>query len=140
MQTITPYLYYADVDAAMRVLAEAFGFEETLRYTGPEGYVSHAEMRLGDAEIMLGDPGDAYRPPVQLGASTHGTHLYLDDVDAVCERARAAGLEITEGPTDKFYGDRSFSARDAEGHEWFVATPMQDTRSEGSDAAATRGA
>ena len=126
MQTITPYLYYADADAALGFLAEAFGFEETVRYTGPEGFVSHAEMRLGAASIMLGDPGDDYRSPAQLGGSTHGTHLYVDDVDGVCERARAAGLEITGGPTDKPYGDRSFTARDAEGHEWFVATHLRD--------------
>ena len=77
MQTITPYLYYADVDAALSFLGEAFGFEETLRYTGAEGYVSHAEMRLGDAAIMMGDPGESYRTPTQLGGSTQGTHVYV---------------------------------------------------------------
>src|SRR5438445_2312423 len=126
MQTITPYLYYADVDAALSFLGEAFGFEETLRYTGEGGYVSHAEMRLGDAAIMMGDPGESYRTPAQLGGTTHGTHVYVDDVDAIFERARAAGAEIHEEPTDKPYGDRSFTARDPEGHEWFVATHVRD--------------
>ena len=126
MQTITPYLYYADVDAALSFLGEAFGFQETLRYTGEGGYVSHAEMRLGDAAIMMGDPGESYRTPAQLGGTTHGTHVYVDDVDSIFERARAAGAEIREEPTDKPYGDRSFTARDPEGHEWFVATHVRD--------------
>jgi uncharacterized glyoxalase superfamily protein PhnB len=138
MQTITPYLYYADVDAALAFLAEAFGFQESLRYTGPEGYVSHAETRLDGMELMLGDPGETYRSPAQLGASTQGTHLYVGDVDAVFERVRAAGFEITDGPSDKPYGDRSFSARDPEGHEWFVATHLRDVPAEefGADATA----
>ncbi len=135
MQTITPYLYYADVDAALRFLHEAFGFEETVRYTGPEGFVSHAEARLGDAVVMMGDPGDDYRTPAQLGGSTQGTHVYVDDVDAIYERARAAGAEITDEPTDKAYGDRSFSARDPEGHEWFVATHVRDVPFEEWNAA-----
>jgi uncharacterized glyoxalase superfamily protein PhnB len=126
MQTVTPYLYYADVDAALSFLAEAFGFEETLRYTGAEGYVSHAEMRVGDAAIMMGDPGESFRSPAQLGGSTQGTHVYVDDVDAAFEQARAAGAEIREEPTDKPYGDRSFTARDPEGHEWFIATHVRD--------------
>ena len=61
--TITPYLLYEDVDAAMDFLTQAFGFEEVLRYTGTEGYVNHAEMRLGDDAIYLGDPGPDYRNP-----------------------------------------------------------------------------
>ena len=126
MQTVTPYLYYADVDAALTFLAEAFGFEETVRYTGPEGYVSHAEMRIGDGSVMMGDPGDDYRNPAQLGGSTQGTHVYVADVDALFERARAAGAAIVDEPTDKPYGDRSFTARDPEGHVWFIATHVRD--------------
>ena len=56
MQTITPYLLYEDVDAALSFLSKAFGFKEVLRYTGEGGYVNHAEMRLGDGKIYLGNP------------------------------------------------------------------------------------
>ena len=61
--TITPYLLYEDADAALEFLARAFGFEEVLRHTGDGGYVNHAEMRLGDDVIHLGDPGEEYRNP-----------------------------------------------------------------------------
>jgi uncharacterized glyoxalase superfamily protein PhnB len=66
-QTITPYLLYEDVAAALEWLNGAFGFEETLRLTGEDGSVSHAEAWLGDAAIYLGNPGDHYKSPKRLG-------------------------------------------------------------------------
>lgn len=120
-QPIIPYLLYADVDAALSFLARAFGFEERLRYTGAEGYVSHAEMRLGQGIIFLGDPGDDYRNPKQLGQGTVLMNVYVDDVDKHCERARAAGAEILEEPADQEYGERRYAAVDPEGHRWFFA-------------------
>ena len=129
--TITPYLLYADVAAAIEFLQRAFGFEEVLRYTGAEGYVNHAEMRLGDDVIYMGDPGDEYRNPAALGGATVliGVHG-VEDVDALCERARDAGAEITEEPTDQEYGERRFSATDPEGHTWFVAQPIREVAPE----------
>ena len=122
MTKITPYLLYADCEAALEFLARAFGFEEVLRYTGSEGYVNHAEMRLGDSIIYMGDPGDQYRNPKQLGQETVGIYVEIDrSVDELFERARAAGAEIREEPTDQEYGHRRFIAKDPEGHEWFFA-------------------
>jgi uncharacterized glyoxalase superfamily protein PhnB len=123
---IIPYLLYADVDAALEFLARAFGFEERLRYTGAEGYVSHAEMRLGDGIVFLGDPGDAYRNPKQLGGHTVLVNVYVDDVDAHCERARAAGAEIIEEPEDQVYGERRYAATDPEGHRWYFGQVVRD--------------
>ncbi len=131
MQTVTPYLLYADVDAALDFLSRAFGFEEVLRYTGSEGYVNHAEMRVGDdASIYLGDPGDDYRNPKQLGQETVGIHVLVDDVDAHCEQARAAGAEIKEEPADQEYGERRFIARDLEGHYWFFGKQVREVAPE----------
>jgi PhnB protein len=130
VQTITPYLLYEDVDAALEFLARSFGFEEVLRYTGDEGYVNHAEMRLGDGAIMLGDPGESYRNPRKLGHETVGIHVYVEDVDATYERAKAAGAEITEGPNDQEYGDRRFIAKDPEGHHWFFAQRVREVAPE----------
>jgi uncharacterized glyoxalase superfamily protein PhnB len=129
--TITPYLLYADVAAALEFLQRAFGFEEVLRYSGAQGYVNHAEMRLGDDVIYMGDPGDEYRNPAALGAATVliGVHE-VEDVDALCERARGAGAEITEEPTDQEYGERRFSAVDPEGHKWFFAQPIREVAPE----------
>ena len=129
--TITPYLLYTDVAAAIEFLQRAFGFEEVLRYTGAQGYVNHAETRLGDDVIYMGDPGDEYRNPAALGGATVliGVHG-VEDVDALCERARDAGAEITEEPADQEYGERRFSAVDPEGHKWFVAQPIREVAPE----------
>jgi PhnB protein len=125
MQTITPYVLYEDVDGALDFLSRAFGFEEVLRYTGSEGYVNHAEMRLGGGTIYLGDPGDRYRNPKQLGQETVGIYVEVDDADATYERAKAAGAEILAEPEDQEYGERRFTARDPEGHHWFFAHPIR---------------
>jgi len=138
MTSITPYLLYEDVDAALGFLSRAFGFEETLRYTGAGGYVNHAEARLGDAVVYLGDPGEQYRNPKELGQETVGLYVVVDeDVDALCERARAAGAEIREEPTDQEYGDRRFTAVDPEGQHWFFAQRIRDVAPEewGADVA-----
>lgn len=129
-QTITPYLLYKEVDRAMDFLSDAFGFEEVLRYTGPEGYVSHAEMKLGDASIFLGDPGEQYRNPKEMGGETVGISVLVNDVDAHYERAKEAGAEIHEDPTDQAYGLRRYTAEDPEGHVWFFATPIREVAPE----------
>jgi PhnB protein len=129
-QRIVPYLLYADVEAALAFLERAFGFEERLRYTGAAGYVSHAEMRLGDGVVFLGDPGDDYRGPKELGHATVLMHVYVDDVDAHYERARAAGAEISEEPADQEYGERRYAAVDPEGHRWFFAQVVREVAPE----------
>lgn len=130
MQTITPYVLYKDVAAALGFLADAFGFKEVLRYVGAEGYVNHAEMRLGDGRIYLGDPGEQYRSPADHGGETVGIYVLVDDVDAHFERAKAAGAGIKEEPTDQEYGERRYTARDPEGHVWFFAQPTRDVAPE----------
>jgi uncharacterized glyoxalase superfamily protein PhnB len=130
MQTITPYLLYEDVDPALSFLSKAFGFREVLRYTGEAGYVNHAEMRIGDGKIYLGDPGDHYRNPKKLGNETVGIYVIVDDVDAHFERAKAAGAEIREEPTDQEYGERRYTAVDPEGHHWYFAQPIREVAPE----------
>jgi PhnB protein len=124
-QTITPYLLYEDVAAALEWLERAFGFRETLRFTGQDGYVNHAEAWLGDAAIYLGDPGADYKSPKRLGQETVGIYVLVDDVDSHYERAKAAGAEIRQGPEDQEYGDRRYTATDLEGHVWFFAQPIR---------------
>jgi uncharacterized glyoxalase superfamily protein PhnB len=128
-QTITPYPLYKDCDAMLTFLSDAFGFEEVLRYTGEEGYVNHAEARLGDARIFMGDPGDDYRNPRDVG-ETFGIYVLLDDVDEHFERARAAGAEIIDEPVDQDYGHRRYSARDPEGVHWYFAAAIKEVAPE----------
>ena len=130
LPAVTPMISYEDAGAAADWLARAFGFEETLRYTGEAGYVNHAEMRLGDARIFMGNPGEGFRNPKEQGGETVGLYVYVDDVDAHYERAKAGGAEITETPVDQEYGDRRYTALDPEGHKWFFATQIKQVAPE----------
>ena len=129
-QTIYPYLLYRSCEDALDWLSRAFGFEETLRYTGEQGYVNHAEMHLDDAHIFMGNPGAGYRNPKEQGGETVGLYVYVDDVDAHYERAKSAGAEITEQLTDQEYGDRRYTAIDPEGHKWFFASRIRQVTPE----------
>ena len=123
---IAPYLLYEDVAAAMDWLAAAFGFEERLRIPGPDGAVMHGEIALADGVVMMGCPGPDYRNPGRDGPVTHIVHAYVEDVDAHCRHARAAGAEIISEPTDQFYGDRNYRTRDPQGHEWTFSQHVRD--------------
>ena len=120
VQTITPYLLYEDADAALDFLSRAFGFEETTRNTSPDGRVSHAEMRYRGGEIHLGQPSPPSGPR-KYGGTTVLLYVDVDDVDAHCARARAAGAEILDEPEDQDYGARRYHCRDLEGHSWYFA-------------------
>jgi uncharacterized glyoxalase superfamily protein PhnB len=122
---IAPYLLYEDGAAAIEFLEQAFGFEEAMRMDDENGVVNHAELRLGDDSIMLGDPGDAYKSPKNADHYTALVHVYVDDVDAHFERAKAAGAEIVMEPTDQEYGDRRYDAKDPEGHLWSFAMTLR---------------
>ena len=128
MTSITPYLLYSSCEDALDFLHRAFGFEEVLRYVGPEGYVNHAEMRIDGVPIMMGNPGEGYRNPKELGQETVGIYVNVDDADAVYERARGAGAEIVEAPVDEEYGERRFTARDPEGHHWYFAHAIAEVQ------------
>jgi PhnB protein len=120
---VIPYLIYRDVDAALAWLARAFGFKEVLRHGTPRGGL-HGEMELDGQMIMMGQGAADRRmqSPQELGVATQGVFIYLADVDAHYERARAAGATIEKAPEDLPYG-RSYTARDLEGHPWFFTTP-----------------
>lgn len=119
---VTPYLNYEDTGAMMEWLARAFGLVERQSMRRPDGFVTHAEMSLLDALVMMGSPGGSFRNPKHLGQVTQSLYVYVDDVDVHCRRAREAGAEITEEPADQPYGDRRYGATDPEGHRWYFAT------------------
>lgn len=128
---VTPYLLYEDVAAALDWLSRAFGLEEHgERFTGPDGRVNHAAMKIGDGVIMLGCPGPDYKNPRRLGQATQQLYIYVEDVDAHCARAREAGATILREPADQFYGDRNYGASDPEGHQWYFAQHVRDVAPE----------
>jgi uncharacterized glyoxalase superfamily protein PhnB len=126
VQTVTPYLLYADVAAAIEWLGHAFGFEERLRFADEAGVVTHAEVTLGDGEVFLGHPGPEFRSPEELGAFTHLVHVYVEDVDAHHARAVEAGAPILGELEDTPYGDRRYDTEDLEGHRWSFAQVLRE--------------
>ena len=128
--TFIPALSYRDNRAALAWLEQAFGFEPCMVILDDDETILHAEMRFGDGMLMVGEEWSANRKsPASLGgACTQTVHVQLrEDIDGHCERARAAGAEIEQEPQTQFYGDRTYRARDLEGHVWTfgqTVTPM----------------
>ena len=115
-QVLYPVLSYRDADAAIDWLVQAFGFEVIEVNHGPDGQVLHAELAYDGAIIMLGT-GDATPDP-----GMRGLYVYVEDLDAHYERARAAGATIERELRDTPYDSREYSARDLEGNSWHFGT------------------
>lgn len=125
---IFPALKYSDGPAALKWLANAFGFREVVSYPAPDGTIAHAQMALGNGMIMLGSAGkpDAKNP---WSTERQGIYVCVDDIDAHYARAKAAGAAIMRDLTSTDYGSREYSARDLDGHLWSFGTykPWSDT-------------
>ena len=118
LRTVTPYLHPKGVPAYIDFLKQAFGATENARHLGPGGRVMHAQVRIGNAVIELGDPDPAESQPRTF-------YLYVDDADALYHRAVAAGATALAPPADMFYGDRVGSVQDSTGTLWYIARPAQ---------------
>jgi len=131
-------LCYRDPKAALKWLEKAFGFETFMVITDAEGNLGHSEMRYGNGVIMVGNEwtSDHKSPQNISGHNTQTVHVHLDeDVDRHCARAKAAGAEIIMAPETQFYGDRTYRARDFEGHIWtFGQTVKAVSREEAEKA------
>jgi uncharacterized glyoxalase superfamily protein PhnB len=124
MQTIFPFIRYRDAPGAVRWLATALGFEETLMVKGPDGTIVHAEMRFGPGTIWLGTIRAGQQTPKDLGAVGQGLYVYAGDVDAHYEHAKASGAEIICEIEDTSHGSREYTVRDPEGYLWTFGTYM----------------
>jgi PhnB protein len=121
---VTPYLTVADAEAQINFLKQAFGAAETFRHTDDKGKVSHAEVRVGNSMLMIGQARDQWTPrPATF-------YLYVEDADAVYKRAVAAGGKSMHEPTNQVYGDRSGGVEDSLGNQWWIATHIEDVSSE----------
>ncbi len=133
---VTPAVVYKDPMAAFEWLQTAFGFEPAMLITDGDGKLAHSEMTFGDGWIMVGNEwSENHRSPASLGDKcTQTVHVQMtEDIDAHCQRARAAGAEILMEPEDQFYGDRSYRARDPEGHIWTFGQTVKDISPEAWD-------
>jgi uncharacterized glyoxalase superfamily protein PhnB len=139
--TFTVGVFYRDPKAALEWLARAFGFEVTMAIEDAEYNPRnvHYEMAIeGHGRIMIGGEWAEWaRSPASAGGvNTQSTHVDLvRDLDAHCDRARAAGATIAAEPADQFYGDRTYRAVDLEGHVWTFSQHIRDvTRAEAEQA------
>src|SRR5215203_3383917 len=128
----TPYLCVKGAAGAIEFYEKAFGAHEVLRLAEPGGRIGHAEIRIGEARIMLADeyPELGFLSPPSIGGSAVSIALQVEDVDAVAARAVAAGAKLTRPVRDEFYGERSGKLEDPFGHVWQVSTPIEEVSAE----------
>lgn len=123
VDSILPHVFYHDVDEAVEWLRRAFGFVEHYRYGNP---VSDAQVRAGNAFVMIKRASAETRVPDQLGYGTQNLTVFVDDVEAHCRSAKAAGAQILEEPHETVYGEFQYAARDLAGHLWIFSRHAHD--------------
>jgi PhnB protein len=118
--TVSSYLVVSGVAQLIEFAKQAFGAAEVYSSKRPDGSVQHAEVRIGDSIVMMGEggPGGKHFPGM--------LHLYMEDVDAVYQRAIQAGAKSVREPADQPYGDRSGGVEDAFGNQWWISTHIKD--------------
>jgi uncharacterized glyoxalase superfamily protein PhnB len=139
---ISASVFYKDPAFAIDWLCRAFGFEVRLKIEGEGGRIEHSELTFGEGLIMVGASGESdpkegafralHKSPLEVGGgNTQSLALFIDDADAHCARARAAGAEIFHEPKTTDYGDdywtdRSYGAKDPEGHMWWFMQRLRE--------------
>jgi PhnB protein len=133
---VIPHLCVDGADAAIAFYGEVFGARERMRMGGAPGdppeKVGHAELEIGDALVMLSDeyPEMNAVSPKTVGGTPVTVMVYVEDVDATVARAVALGATVVRPIEDQFYGDRSGRFEDPWGHDWYVATHVEDVSPE----------
>lgn len=131
-QSVTAAITCTPCADAIDWYVKAFGAVEVMRMADPDGVVAHAEIRIGDSVVMLGDewPDGPTKSPNTIGGSTAALFIYTDDVDALWERAMAAGADEVYPLQMQFYGDKGGRVRDPFGHTWGLAEHIEDVSDE----------
>jgi PhnB protein len=134
MRTLTPYIVLNDAKKGIEFYQKAFGAEEKSRMPSPDGRIMHADIQIGDSRLMLSsefpEMGGTCVSPKTLRGVTGSILIYTEDVDALFKRAIEAGAEVISPPADMFWGDRFGKVRDPFGHEWQLATHIEDVTPE----------
>ncbi len=121
--TVTPFLTVTDAAKLINFLQQAFAAQVHFRMDAPDGSVRHAEVKIGDSMIMIGQVAAGQEMQSML-------HLYVPDTDVIYRSALAAGATSIREPADQFYGDRSAGVHDLWGNQWWIATHMEDVSQE----------
>jgi len=122
--TLTPYLVIDDAVLEISFLEQAFGAKLETCHRRPTGEVGHAALQVGTSKLMLAQASE------QFPALPAALYMYVEDVDAVYQRAIAAGAKSMMEPADHFYGDRGAGVQDANGITWWLGTHIEDVSDE----------
>src|ERR1700722_3422157 len=120
--SVTPYLFVKGAASAIDYYKNVFGAKERMRMPGPNGRVMHAELQIGDSIIMLADenPQAGATSPQTAGGSSNSLHVYVENVDAVTQKAVTDGAKLVRPVKDEFYGDRTGTISDPFGQIWSI--------------------
>lgn len=122
--SVTPYLTIEGVPRLLEFVKAAFDAKETERVTGPDGRIAHAQVRIGDSVVMMGEARGDWKPMPST------IYLYVSNADATYNRALEAGAASLMEPANQFYGDRHGGVRDPVGNVWWIATHIEDVSPE----------
>ena len=130
--SVTPYLFIKGAASAIDYYKNVFGAKERMRMPGPNDRIMHAELQIGDSIIMLADenPQAGATSPQTVGGASNSLHVYVENVDAVTQKAVTAGAKLVRSVKDEFYGDRTGTISDPFGQIWSVATHIEDVSPE----------
>jgi PhnB protein len=123
--TITPQLALDNAAETIDWYKRAFGAEEISRGLGPDGKIMHAELKIGESRFMVNDVIMG-KGPRELGGSPASLWLYVDDADALFNRAVKAGAKVQMPLDNQFWGDRGGAVADPSGYTWWIATRKED--------------
>jgi uncharacterized glyoxalase superfamily protein PhnB len=127
VDTVLPHITYRHLPEAMDWLSGTFGFFEHFRYGDP---VSGAQLRLGNAYIMVRAARGDYRSPAELGFGTQSLTIFIEDVERHHEHSKAAGARIVEDLHETEYGELQYGVEDLEGHHWLFSRHARDVAPE----------
>jgi PhnB protein len=130
--SVTPAIVVRNAADAIEFYKKAFGAEEVDRMAGPDGSIMHAEIRIGDSLIMLGEENEQWgtKSPLSTNGIPSSLHIYVPDADAAFDRALRAGATVRYPLEDAFWGDRYGKVTDPFGHEWGIATRVKELSKE----------
>jgi PhnB protein len=120
LNSVNPYLHPRRAEPMISFLKRAFGAEEQAKFTTPDGVVVHAQIRVGDSVVEMGEAHGKYEPMSCM------FYLYVNNMDDVYRQALAAGATSFQEPTDQPYGDRNAGVSDIFGNKWYIATHIKD--------------
>ena len=128
--TVTPQLILDNAAQAIDWYKKALGAEEVSRATGPDGKILHADLKIGNSHIMMNDAMGGAKGPKAFGGSPMSLWVYVENADALFNRAVGAGAQVEPGPmgqiSDQFWGDRCGTVNDPHGYRWTIATRKED--------------